>query len=69
MRCELNREESLRSLRYIKVPEGMRIESEGFRLDENIMLPVQLKTGETRLKADDITLEAIVSGLPTTRIS
>ena len=61
----MNREESLRSLRYIKVPEGMRIESEGFRLDGNIMLPVQLKTGETRLKADDITLEAIVSGMLT----
>ena len=61
----MNREESLRSLRYIKVPKGMRIESPGFRLDPDIMLPVQLKTGEIKLKAEDISLEAIVSGMLT----
>ena len=65
MRNKLNREESLRSLRYIKVPKGMRIESPGFRLDPDIMLPVQLKTGEIKLKAEDISLEAIVSGMLT----
>ena len=61
----MNKEESLRSIRYINVPEGMRVESDIFRLDKNIMLPVQLKTGESRLKAEDITLESITAGMLT----
>ncbi len=61
----MNKEESLRSIRYIHVPEGMRVESDIFRLDRNIMLPVQLKTGETRLKAEDISLESITAGMLT----
>ena len=43
----------------------MRVESDIFRLDKNIMLPVQLKTGESRLKAEDITLESITAGMLT----
>ena len=61
----MNKEESLRSIRYIKVPKGMRIESDIFRLDQNIMLPVQLAAGETRLTPDGISLESIVSGMLT----
>ncbi len=61
----MNKEESLRSIRYIKVPKGMRIESDIFRLDQNIMLPVQLAAGETRLTPEGISLESIVSGMLT----
>ena len=61
----MNKEESLRSIRYIKVPKGMRIESDTFRLDPNIMLPVQLKSGASRLTEADISLESIVSGMLT----
>ena len=59
------KEESLRSIQYIKVPRGMRVESGAFRLDPEIMLPVQLRPGETRLRAEDISMEAIVSGMLT----
>ncbi len=61
----MNKEESLRSIRYIKVPKGMRIESETFRLDPNIMLPVQLQQGVHSLMPDAISLESIVSGMLT----
>ena len=61
----MNKEESLRSIRYIKVPQGMRIESDTFRLDPNIMLPVQLKSASSRLTPDAISLESIVSGMLT----
>ena len=61
----MDKEESLRSIRYIKVPEGMRIESETFRLDPSVMLPVQLKSAGARLTPADITLESIVSGMLT----
>ena len=61
----MKKEESLRSIRYIKVPKGMRVESDTFRLDPGIMLPVQLREGETRLTADGISLESIVSGMLT----
>ena len=59
------KEESLRAIQYIKVPKGMRVESGGFRLDPDIMLPVQLKPGETRLRSEDISMEAIISGMLT----
>ena len=61
----MNKEESLRSIRYIKVPNGMRVESETFRLDPNIMLPVQLQPGVMQLTPDGISLESIVSGMLT----
>ncbi len=61
----MNKEESLRSIRYIKVPTGMRVESETFRLDPNIMLPVQLQPGVMQLTPDGISLESIVSGMLT----
>lgn len=43
----------------------MRIESDTFRLDPNIMLPVQLKSASSRLTPDAISLESIVSGMLT----
>ena len=61
----MNKEESLRSIRYIRVPKGMRIESDTFRLDSSILLPVQLQAGSARLTEKDISLESIVSGMLT----
>ncbi len=61
----MDKQESLRQIRYIKVPKGMRIESETLRVDENVMLPVLLVEGESKLTADSISLESIVSGMLT----
>ena len=43
----------------------MRIESDTFRLDSSILLPVQLQAGSARLTEKDISLESIVSGMLT----
>ena len=61
----MDKDGSLRAIRYIKVPKGMRIESDTFRLDPDIMLPVQLPQGSSRLRQEDISLESIVSGMLT----
>ncbi len=61
----MDKQESLRQIRYIKVPDGMRIESDTFRLDSNVMLPVLLQPGQNKLTADSVSLESIVSGMLT----
>ena len=56
-------EDKLRNIRYVKVPEGLDIKAEGFRINPDIMLPVQLMPGSTRLRKEDITIESIMAGM------
>ena len=56
-------EDKLRNIRYVKVPEGLDIKAEGFRINPEIMLPVQLMPGSTRLRKEDITIESIMAGM------
>ena len=55
--------DKLRNIRYVKVPEGMHIETDSFHLNPDIMLPVQLMPGSSRLRKEDITIESIMAGM------
>ncbi|MDY5932276.1 MAG: hypothetical protein SPJ34_09660 [Candidatus Ornithospirochaeta sp.] len=59
------KEEKLRTLSYINVPSGLKLDLGSFRIDPSIKLPVQRPEGQKTLRSEDITVEAIVSGMLT----
>ncbi len=52
-------------IRYIKVPDNLRVVEGPFKIDPSVRLPVQLKEGKDHLDEDDLTIEAIVAGMLT----
>ena len=57
------KEEKLRTIRYIRIPDT--IKGEGFSIDPDKKIPVQLPQGASSLRKEDISLEAIISGMLT----
>ena len=60
--CDMEKDK-LRSIKYVRVPQGLRLETDSFTINPDIMLPVQLAPGSTRLREDDITEESILAGM------
>lgn len=59
------REDKLRQIQYISVPESLKNELGSFKLDPKRKLPVQIKEGKNTLEKDDLTVENIVTGMLT----
>ncbi len=55
----------LSRIRYIKVPENLKVVEGSFKIDPAIRLPIQLKEGRKNLEEEDLTIEAIVAGMLT----
>lgn len=55
----------LSRIRYIKVPQNLKIVEGSFKIDPSIRLPIQLKEGRKNLEEEDLTIEAIVAGMLT----
>ncbi len=53
----------LNSVFFISVPEGLEHSIDNFTIDSSILLPVELKPGETELDLGSITWEMIISGM------
>ena len=60
--CDMEKDK-LRSIKYVRVPQGLRLETDSFTINPDIMLPVQLAPGSTRLREEDITEESILAGM------
>lgn len=59
------KEEKLRQIRYISVPESMNTKLGDFALDPSKKLPIQLPDGKKEMDEDDVSVENIVSGMLT----
>ena len=59
------KEDRLRTIRYIRIPDTIKAEGEGFSIDPDKRIPVQLPQGASSLRKEDISLEAIISGMLT----
>ncbi len=53
----------LNSVFFISVPEGFEHSIDNFTIDSSILLPVELKPGETQLDPNSISWEMIISGM------
>ena len=59
------REEKLRQIEYISVPESIKNDLGAFKLDPKKKLPVQIPDGQSHLEAKDLTVENIITGMLT----
>ena len=55
----------LSRIRYIKVPQNLKLSEGAFKIDPEIRLPIQIKEGKKNIEEDDLTIEAIVAGMLT----
>ena len=55
----------LSRIRYIRVPQNLKVTEGSFKIDPEIRLPIQLKEGKKNLDEEDLTIEAIVAGMLT----
>ncbi len=53
----------LNNVKYVRVPQSLVLETENFKIDPSIMIPVALVPGSTRLREEDITQESIMAGM------
>lgn len=63
----MNASEKLNSIFYIKIPENFVASSEAFKIDPEILLPVQKKTSEDagNFNPEEITTEQVLAGMLT----
>ena len=59
------RDDRLKTIRYIRIPDTIKAEGEGFSIDPDKRIPIQLPPGSSALRKEDISLEAIISGMLT----
>ena len=59
------REEKLRQIEYISVPDSIKNDLGAFKLDPKKKLPVQIPDGQSHLEAKDLTVENIITGMLT----
>ena len=59
------KEDKLRQIRYISVPESINTKLGSFVVDPNKKLPVQLPDGKKDMDENDVSVENIVSGMLT----
>ena len=59
------KEDKLRQIHYISVPQNFQTDLGGFVVDTNIKLPVQIPAGKKELEEEDVSVENIVSGMLT----
>ena len=52
-------------IRYIRVPENLKVVEGDFKIDPGIKLPVQISEGQKNLREEDLTIESIVAGMLT----
>jgi len=57
--------DKLKRIEYISLPEGMEKKIGDFKIDSKIKLPVVIPDGKKHISPEDVTLEAIVSGMLT----
>ena len=59
------KDDRLKTIRYIRIPDTIKAEGEGFAIDPDKRIPIQLPPGASSLRKEDISLEAIISGMLT----
>ena len=59
------KDDRLKTIRYIRIPDTIKAEGDGFSIDPDKRIPIQLPPGASSLKKEDISLEAIISGMLT----
>ena len=59
------KDDRLKTIRYIRIPDTIKAEGDGFSIDPDKRIPIQLPPGSSSLKKEDISLEAIISGMLT----
>lgn len=59
----MSKPDKLDSIVFISVPENFVKEINGLKIDSSIKLPLQLLKKSKKIKPEDITIEAIVSGM------
>ena len=59
------REEKLKNISYIRVPQDLKVSFGSFKVDPDVKLPVERKEGKKSLDEKDITMESIIAGMIT----